>query len=305
MMISPDYFIDQFKASSYAQLIKERNELMEEILRFEENERCGLRDEAEWSICPSPLVRYQMILEYLQKLLELMAKAYREDTVMVDEENAEEVLAFIRNVIWSEGIYLDDPSPMMKKAHRFLNKLVKEGNAEAMNIKGAMYYEGQGVEQDQKKAVSWYKKAADAGCALAMSNLGYAYFYGNGTAVNLPLAYKYLSMAEQRGEWDPINKLGDMYRDGIYVPKDERMAFSMYEKCYHVVSHDASNDAYPACLVRLAECLYHGIGTEINRSVACNMIKEAERILRIQMEQGNYYAELCIKRVEKDMAEMD
>jgi len=305
MMIAPCTFIEEYKNCTYAQLIKVRNELLEEILGFEADEKRGLREGEECSIHPSPQVRYQMNQEYLQELLILMSKKYDEETVMVDETNAEEQLIFIRNVIWAEGTYLDEPSVLMKKAQKLLSKLVKEGNAEAMNLKGAMHYEGQGVEQDQKKAVSWYKKAADAGCSIAMSNLGYAYFYGNGTAVNMALAYKYFSMAVQRGEWDAINKLGDMYLEGLYVPKDEKMAFELYDQCYEMVPHDATNDAYPACLVRIAECLYKGIGITINHIAAYNLLKEAENILNIQIEADSFYAKKVIDRVLKGIKEVE
>lgn len=305
MMIAPCTFIDEYKNCTYAQLIKVRNELLEEILGFEADEKRGLREGEEWSIHPSPQVRYQMNQEYLQELLKLMAEKYEEDTVMVDETKDDEQLVFIRNIIWSEGVYFGEPSAFTKAANKMLNKLIKNGNAEAMNLKGAMYYEGQGVEQDQKKAVNWYKKAADAGCSIAMSNLGYAYFYGNGTAVNMQLAYKYFSMAVQRGEWDAINKLGDMYREGLYVPKDEKMAFKLYDQCYGTVPHDATNDAYPACLVRIAECLYKGIGITVNHIAAYNLLKEAENILNIQIEDGNFYAKLCVDRVVKDIKEVE
>ena len=305
MMISPGNFIEQYKDLTYAQLINVRNELLTEILKFENGEKSGIREGEEWSIQPSPSTQYHMELVYLCELLVLMSEKYKVDTIMVDETNEEEQLNFIRNVIWNKDEYSCGAGSFTRVAVRMLNKLIKDGNAQAMNLKGAMYYEGQGVEQDQKKAVSWYKKASDAGCSIAMSNLGYAYFYGNGTAVNMQLAYKYFSMAEQRGEWDAINKLGDMYRDGLYVPKDERMAFSFYNKCYKAAPHDATNDAYPACLVRIAECLYKGIGISVDYDVAYNLLKEAETIFNIQIENGSYYAKRCIDRVVRDLEEVE
>lgn len=306
MMVSPGTFIMNYSKCSYAELIKVRDELINEIREYEQQEMTGNRNSEEWMIMPSPDVRYQMNFDYLAELLRLMSEKYQEDTVMVDEHsNVADQIQFIRNIIWS----VDEPylyrESVYKHAIKLLGKLVKAGNAEAMNLKGAMYYEGRGVEQDRKKAVTWYKKAADAGDSLAMSNLGYAYFYGNGTAVNMAQAYKYFSMAVQRGEWDAINMLGDMYRDGIYVPKDTKMAVALYDRCYNIVPHDANNDAYPACLVRLAECLYRGEGVITNHIRGYKLLKDAEAVLEIQIDNGNYYAPKAMERVKKDIAEVE
>lgn len=293
--------IDQLRGYSYAELIKVRNKLLEEILEFEAKEKKGIREGNEWSEHPGPRFCYQMNQEILMEIIGIMVDKYHEETIVVDETNADEQIEFIRNVIWTDGRSGD----FEKSAKRMLDNLVKMGNADAINLKGAMYYEGRGVKKDQKKAVSLYEKAAEGGCSLAMSNLGYAYYYGNGREVDMQLAYKYFSMAMQRGEWDAINKLGDMYREGLYVPKDEKMAFYLYDQCYSTVPHDDGNDAYPACLVRIAECLYKGIGIDKNCDIAYELLQEAEEIYNIQIEKGNYYAKLCIDRVLRDLRELE
>lgn len=297
MMIAPATFIDQYRNCTYAQLIKVRNELWKEILDYETEAKTGLREGERWMMNPSPDALYYMNQKYLQELLQLMSEKYEEGVILVDESDEREQLTFIRNVIWTEGNCDFEASTNLKAAKRLLSKLIREGNAEAINIKGAMYFEGQGIKQDQKKAVKLYKEAADAGCFIAMSNLGYAYFYGNGTEVDMQLAFKYLSMAVNHGEWDAINKLGDMYLNGLYVPKDEKMAYVLYNQCYNVVPHDATNNAYPSCLVRIAECLYRGTGVTENHEVAYKLLKEAEIILEIQIKKGDYYAKQCMMGV--------
>ena len=108
----------------------------------------------------------------------------------------------------------------------------------------------------------------------------------------------------ERGEWDALNKLGDMYKDGIYVPKDERMAFSIYNHCFDIVKRDDSNDAYPGVLRRLGECLYKGIGVEADVTVAKNLLKESIEIYERQIDEGNYYAKLSVKRAKELLAEI-
>ena len=43
---------------------------------------------------------------------------------------------------------------------------------------GLMYYKGQGVPQDYKEAVQWFRLAADQGNAGAQTNLGVMYDVG-------------------------------------------------------------------------------------------------------------------------------
>ena len=50
--------------------------------------------------------------------------------------------------------------------------LAKQGDAFAQFGLGLMYADGQGVPQDYKTSVKWYKLAADQGRAKAQTNLG-------------------------------------------------------------------------------------------------------------------------------------
>ena len=47
-----------------------------------------------------------------------------------------------------------------------------------------MYHQGQGVIQDYKKAVKWYRKAAQQGYARAQYNLATMYYQGYGVLKN-------------------------------------------------------------------------------------------------------------------------
>ena len=302
MMISPYTFIEEYKDYSYEQLVAVRNDLLKEILDHENYVRSGEYDLSIMGMCPSPDVVYQCNMEYLLELITLMNKKQKGNELFVDYASEEEQMRFIYNVLIRKQEFV--PDSYIKKAKSLLTKLVKRGNADALNLKGAMYYEGNGVKQNQKKAVELYIKAAEAGSSLAMSNLGYAYFYGNGTDIDYALAYKYFTMAEQRGEWEAFNKLGDMYMNGLYVPKNEAMAFSLYDHCYKQVPHDATNDAYPACITRIAECLIRGTGVAVNHIVARQLLEEAISIYELQIADGNYYAPLCIERTRNAMEEL-
>lgn len=74
MMISPETFIDNLKDKSYSELLEEREKLLNDIYSFEKkpNKSNGI------FISPSPEVRYQVNLQYLGKICELIAKKYNE-----------------------------------------------------------------------------------------------------------------------------------------------------------------------------------------------------------------------------------
>ncbi len=81
MMISPDTFIAGYKDKPYLVLIKERERLMESVHRFEQAEMAGDRSDPALRFCPSPDVQYQVNLEYLSALCQLMQERYNRDYV--------------------------------------------------------------------------------------------------------------------------------------------------------------------------------------------------------------------------------
>ena len=62
-----------------------------------------------------------------------------------------------------------------------------------------MYDNGEGVLEDDKEAVKWYRKAADQGYAMAQSNLGSMYVNGEGVLEDSVAAYAWWSIASTTG----------------------------------------------------------------------------------------------------------
>ncbi|MEZ8274090.1 tetratricopeptide repeat protein, partial [Vibrio splendidus] len=58
-----------------------------------------------------------------------------------------------------------------KEAVSWYRKAAEQGYARAQNNLGIMYDEGRGVSQGDKEAVYWYRKAAEQGYARAQNNL--------------------------------------------------------------------------------------------------------------------------------------
>jgi len=61
------------------------------------------------------------------------------------------------------------------------------------------YENGQGVPQDDKEAVKWYRLAAEQGHATAQYNLGVRYAKGQGVPQDYIIAYMWLNLADTNG----------------------------------------------------------------------------------------------------------
>lgn len=83
MMISPDMFVELHKDKKYKELLPVRDELISDIRAFE-----NMTYDPEMSIiCPAPEVLYQVHLQYLGRLCELISEKYNREYVWGEEES--------------------------------------------------------------------------------------------------------------------------------------------------------------------------------------------------------------------------
>jgi serine/threonine protein kinase len=68
-----------------------------------------------------------------------------------------------------------DKQGKYKKAIKWYRKAAEQGNASAQNNLGFCYEYGEGVEQDYEEAIKWYRKAAEQGNASAQYSLDELY----------------------------------------------------------------------------------------------------------------------------------
>lgn len=73
-----------------------------------------------------------------------------------------------------------------KQAAQLLTPLANGGNAVAQFRLGMLHYLGQGVPEDERQAVIYWKKAAAQGSVEAMYHLGSAYLFGTQAARTVP-----------------------------------------------------------------------------------------------------------------------
>jgi uncharacterized protein len=106
-------------------------------------------------------------------------------------------------------------------ALRELKPLAEQGNAVAQYGLGIMYDNGQGVPEDDKEAVKWYRLAAEQGNVLAQYDLGVSY----DNRLDYNEAVKWYRLAAEQGYARAQSNLGAMYNNGQGVPKDLMYAY--------------------------------------------------------------------------------
>ena len=90
----------------------------------------------------------------------------------------------------------------------------EKGDRVAQHNLGVMYEKGQGVEQDFKEAVKWFRKSAEQGDAIAQSNLGFMYENGQGVLVDDVTACAWYSIAATNG-----NNIAPRFKSEFLEPK--------------------------------------------------------------------------------------
>ena len=93
--------------------------------------------------------------------------------------------------------------------------------SEWFRYKGEGHRDGQGVPQNYKTAVKWYKLAAEQGYALAQYNLGFMYGNGQGVPQDYILTHMWWNLAASSGQIEAVKN-----RDLLA----ERMSSSQIEK---------------------------------------------------------------------------
>jgi uncharacterized protein len=97
---------------------------------------------------------------------------------------------------------------------------IASDSAEAQRRLGFKYYHGEGVVQDNKRAVELFEKAANAGDVLSASNLGMMYEFGMGVKQDDAQAVAWYRKAAEMGDAGAQYRASVMYYKGQGVPED-------------------------------------------------------------------------------------
>ena len=102
----------------------------------------------------------------------------------------------------------------------------ESGDTFAMYSLGSMYDTGQGVPRSGRKAMKWYRKAAEAGLAEAQNNVGSALL----ATRNYKEAYIWYEKASAQRHLIALNNLGYLHDMGLGVPQNRQRAFELYSQ---------------------------------------------------------------------------
>jgi len=109
------------------------------------------------------------------------------------------------------------------KALELFKKAAEQGNDIAQVVLGTIYTNGRGVPKNEDDGVKWYRKAAEQGNAQARKSLD--------SRQKTPQFYAENRKAAERGDAEAQYNLGRLYEDGFWgVPKNETKAVEWYRK---------------------------------------------------------------------------
>lgn len=83
-----------------------------------------------------------------------------------------------------------------------------QGNANAQNHIGCLYYSGGGVPQDYSKTYEWYLKATEQNSRHAQDNLGGLYRHGKGVVQDFSKAMEWYVKAADQGDSTALFSIG-------------------------------------------------------------------------------------------------
>lgn len=134
----------------------------------------------------------------------------------------------------------------IKGAMAELQPLARSGNAEANNMLGLLYLEGNGVAQDTAQAKIYFEAGARTGHLESLKNLNII------LDAEYKVELKTVVPAAEGGDAQAQNRLGRMYEFGYGMPASPADAFKWYQK--------SANQANADGIMNLARAYNFGIG---------------------------------------------
>ncbi|MFZ5896275.1 MAG: tetratricopeptide repeat protein [Myxococcota bacterium] len=123
----------------------------------------------------------------------------------------------------------EGPDEDPKRALELYQRAAEHGISAAESNIGVLYA-GTKLGQDLAAALKWYRRAAEHGNATAQHNLGWMYVNGEGTEKNPAQAFAWFSRAAESGSPRGMTDVGYCYENGIGVGKDLARAREWYER---------------------------------------------------------------------------
>lgn len=112
-----------------------------------------------------------------------------------------------------------------------IRSFAENGNPSFQFQLGKLYARGEWVEQDWSEAFKWYSLAADKGNDMAQNNLGVMYCYNDkGLTQDFSKAFSLFEKSAAKNNRLAFLNLGEMYKNGEGVEIDYKKAMEYYKK---------------------------------------------------------------------------
>lgn len=131
-----------------------------------------------------------------------------------------------------------------KKAFSCFKKAADQDYLPAIVSVANCYFDGEGVNTDEKQAVQLYRIAVVRGSLEAMYQLAFAYDNGCGVEENPEKAFHWIQKAAEGGYSEAYYNLATYYHHGFGTPVDLEKAKYWYEK--DIAENGESNGASDA-----------------------------------------------------------
>ena len=186
------------------------------------------------------------------------------DSIRFKAEHGDAKFQYAYGICYEKGWGVEQNE---KEALAWFRKAAAQENGPAYNSLGNYYRMGTVVTADANQAFEWYQKGAKAKDAQAMLNLGNCYFYGMGVEKEEKNAVKWWKEAADAGNIYAISQMGDCYYYGIGIEKDLTKAV---EYLTQAADHNIANAQY-----RLGILYYSGNGVEQDQTYAKLLMQKA------------------------------
>ena len=172
---------------------------------------------------------------------------------------------------------------------------------EALAAIGEVYYRGIGTKRDFNQAFRYYRKAADLGNVSALRRLAFCYENGYGTTPDIEAALVCYEDASERGDALATLKLGDFYKEGLssLITKDLRKATDYYFAALRQARHNLDAWNAPEIYLRIADCLYGGIGVKQDVETAYDFYNAAANLFLERLDSGDTESEELLEQAEQ------
>ncbi len=145
------------------------------------------------------------------------------------------------------------------------------------------------ASSDFEKAFLFYDQSLYFGNDQAAVNLGYIYAYGRLGVVDQRKAADYFYQGMKMGNPEGAMKYGDFLQSGSLVPRNEELAFKLFDMGYDLAQSVDEDDLIAGLAYRLGCCYEHGWGTDVDHIDALGFFLQAAQRYERSIENGNHH----------------